>query len=69
MSYKLSNKLGLGFIAISGFLIIIPDIFIQDCETRSLKGAQENLKKTILKSYIQEPVIPLLTCGIILCLI
>ena len=69
MFYKISKKLGLGFIAISGFLIIIPDIFIQDCETISLKGAQENLKKIIIKSYIQKPVIPLLTCGIILYLI
>ena len=69
MSNKISNKLGLGFIVIGGFLYIIPSIFIQDCETRSLKGAQENLKKTILKSYIQEPVIPLLTCGIILYLL
>ena len=69
MTTKISNKLGLGLMAISGFLYIIPPIFIQDCETITPEGAQEHLKKTLIKCYIQEPVIPLLTCGIILYLL
>lgn len=54
---------GTGFFALGTIAWIGTEFFVLECETRSLKGAQEHLNRVILNDYIYRVSLPMMVVG------
>ena len=60
---EIMRYVGTGIFAIGSITWIGTEFFVPDCETRSLKGARENLNRAILKDYIYNASLHLMLVG------
>jgi len=60
---EIVRYIGGGIFALGTIAWISTEFFVPDCETRSLKGAQENLNRAIAKDYIYRTSLPLMLVG------